>query len=188
MTLIIADGTITIGRHGRLRNRKDEVSMNDGEAGKAFENVRDQIGTCGIWCGSCIVGNGSLRELTRKYRGLITIYSLDEWGPKDVNYGELLRALESIESMPSCSGCLKGGGRDHCEMRSCAESKRITGCSACRETAACKHLEVLQHMRSGAIKAGLFVTTEDLNKQHLIENWTSKLKASWPASALFASD
>ena len=32
-----------------------------------LENVKDQIGYCGIWCGSCIVGNGALRELTRKY-------------------------------------------------------------------------------------------------------------------------
>jgi hypothetical protein len=43
-------------------------------------------------------------------------------------------------------------------------------------------------MRSGAAKAGLFVTTEDLNKQHLIDNWTSRLKAGWPSSVLFADD
>jgi hypothetical protein len=43
-------------------------------------------------------------------------------------------------------------------------------------------------MRSGAIKAGLFVTAEDFNRQHLIDNWTSKLKTSWPGSVLFAND
>jgi len=162
--------------------------VKSGQTRKAFENVRDQIGVCGIWCGSCIVGNGTLRELTRKYRELITVYSVEEWGPKDFDYKELLKGLESIENMPLCSGCLRGGGRENCEMRSCAENKRTTGCYTCREVAMCKHSKPLQHMRSGAIKADLFVTTEDVNREHLIENWTSKLKTSWPGSVLFAND
>jgi hypothetical protein len=155
---------------------------------QAFENVRDQIGFCGIWCGSCIVGNGAFQELTRRYKELIAVYGLEEWRPKDFDYWELLKGLESIAHMQLCPGCLKGGGRDNCEMRLCAETKGITGCYACRETAACKHSEPLEHMRLGAIKAGLFVTTEDLDRQHLIENWTSKLKASWPSSVLLAND
>jgi hypothetical protein len=162
--------------------------MKSRHIGKAFENVRRQIGFCGLWCGSCIVGNGTLRELTRRYRELLAVYSLQEWGPQDFDYNELLKGLESIESIPLCSGCLRGGGRENCEMRACAESKRITGCYTCREIGVCKHLEPLNHMRSGAIKAGLFVTTEDLDRQHLIENWTSKLKTSWPGSVLSAND
>jgi len=159
-----------------------------GETAKAFENVRDQIGVCGIWCGSCIVGNGTLRELTRRYRELITAYSVDEWGPKDFDYKELLKGLESIESMPLCSGCLKGGGRENCEMRACAGSKRIIGCYTCREVASCQCAEPLHHMRSGAIKAGLFVTTEDSDRQELIRNWIAKLRASWPGGVLSARD
>lgn len=162
--------------------------MNNGQTRKAFENVRDQIGVCGIWCGSCIVGNGVLRELTRRYRDLITVYSLEEWGPRDVEYKELLKGLESIQNAPLCSGCLRGGGRENCEMRLCAESKRITGCYTCREIAMCKHSEALQHMRSGAIKAGLFVTTEDSDRSQLIRNWTAKLSTGWPCSVLFAND
>jgi hypothetical protein len=34
---------------------------------KGFENVKSQIGFCGIWCGSCLGGNGAVLELTRKY-------------------------------------------------------------------------------------------------------------------------
>lgn len=60
--------------------------MKSSETGKAFQNVRRQIGACGIWCGSCIAGNGTLRELTRTYRELTTSYSLDEWGSKDLGY------------------------------------------------------------------------------------------------------
>lgn len=162
--------------------------MKSGKSRKAFENVRHQIGFCGIWCGSCIVGNGTLRELTRKYRELITVYSVEEWGPKDFDYKELLKGLESIENMPLCSGCLRGGGRENCEMRSCAGRKRITGCYTCRDVAVCEHPELLQHMRSGAIKAGLFVTTEDSDGQQLIKDWTAKLRTGWPACVLFAND
>lgn len=78
------------------------------------------------------------------------------------------------------------GGRDNCEMRACAESKKISGCYACSEIAVCKHSELLNYMRSGAIKAGLFVTTEDVDGEQFIRQWTARLRASWPASVLFA--
>jgi hypothetical protein len=155
---------------------------------QAFENVRDQIGSCGIWCGSCIVGNGALQELTRRYKELIGVYGLEEWGPKDFDYKELLQGLGSIQSIPLCLGCLKGGGRENCEMRSCAEHRKISGCQACAELIECKHTELLNHMRSGAIKAGLFVNTEDIDRQQLIKNWTAKLRTHWPCSVLFAND
>ncbi|MGB5925902.1 MAG: DUF3795 domain-containing protein [Dehalococcoidia bacterium] len=155
---------------------------------QAFENVRGQIGYCGIWCGSCVVGNGALRALTRRYKELITAYGLEEWGPKDFDHRELLKGLESIENVPLCSGCLQGGGRESCEMRSCAEHRKISGCHACGELVECKHSELLSHMRSGAIKAGLFVSTEDVDRQQLIENWTARLRTNWLASLIFAND
>ncbi|NWG10261.1 hypothetical protein HXY33_00685 [Candidatus Bathyarchaeota archaeon] len=34
---------------------------------RPFENIKNQIGYCGIWCGSCLGGNGATQELTRKY-------------------------------------------------------------------------------------------------------------------------
>ena len=162
--------------------------MDNKYATQAFENVRNQIGSCGIWCGSCIVGNGTLRELTRRYKELITVYSVDEWGPKDFEYRELLKGLSSIQSIPLCSGCLKGGGRENCEMRSCAERRKISGCHMCAGLVECKHTELLNHMRSGAIKAGLFVNTEDVDRGQLVEDWAAKLRTHWPCSVLFAND
>jgi len=162
--------------------------MNSKNRTRAFENVRDQIGSCGIWCGSCIVGNGTLQELTRRYRELITAYSLDEWGPQDFDYGELLKGLESIENVALCAGCRRGGGRDNCEIRSCAEHKEISDCHTCAEIVECKHAELLNHMRSGAIKAGLFVNMDDVDRQQFANNWTARLRANWPCSILFASD
>ena len=156
-----------------------------GALNKAFENVREQIGFCGIWCGSCVVGNGTLRELTERYGEIIGAYGLEEWAPKDFDYKEFLKGLESIQGMPLCPGCLKGGGKDNCEMKACASNKTIDNCSECHELAACQHVEVLQKMRSGALAAGLFVKTEKVDRQQLVEAWMAELKSQWPCCILF---
>ncbi len=154
---------------------------------KAFDNVRNQIGYCGIYCGSCVVGNGTLNELTKRYEEVIRKYGLKEWAPKDFDFSEFTKGLASIQSMPSCQGCLKGGGRDNCEMRTCARSKKISDCSECDQPDTCKNLEILQHMRSGAHDAGLFVKTEKADRERLIEKWTEELKRKWPSCILLCS-
>lgn len=153
--------------------------------GTPFVRVKDQIGFCGIWCGSCIVGNGTLSELTKRYDELITAYDLKDWAPKDFDFKEFKKGLESIQGIPSCPGCLKGGGRDDCEMRSCASGKNISDCSECVESDSCKHTEILQRMRTGALKAGLFVKTEKADDKNLIEKWSAELPGKWPCCVLF---
>ena len=93
---------------------------------KPFENVKNQIGFCGIWCGSCVVGNGTLRELTKRYEEIIEKYGLKEWAPKDSDFKEFMKGLASIQAVPLCRGCLKGDGRPNCEMRVCVSNKKIT--------------------------------------------------------------
>jgi len=104
--------------------------MNQHEAcsmkGEPFENVRNQIGFCGIWCGSCAVGNGVLRELTRRYEQTIKRYGLEEWAPEDFDFEEFTRGLASIQAMPLCRGCLKGDGKPNCEIRACALKASVT--------------------------------------------------------------
>jgi hypothetical protein len=152
---------------------------------KVFENVQDQIGYCGIWCGSCIVGNGTLKELTKRYKGIIKDYDLPKWGPRDIDYSIFLKGFESMQNITLCSGCLKGGGRDNCEIRSCSSQKKYKGCHECFEQLSCKHSKILSHMRSGALKAGLFIKTEKVTNQRIIKNWTAKLKQQWPCLILF---
>ncbi|KPJ61556.1 MAG: hypothetical protein AMJ46_00065 [Latescibacteria bacterium DG_63] len=152
---------------------------------KAFEDVQDQIGFCGIWCGSCAVANGTLRELTQKYEEIIGAYGLSNWGPKDFDFAELSKGLVSIGSMDLCPGCLKGGGRDECEMKGCAIGKGIDDCSACPEPDACEHVELLERMRSGALDVGLYVKTESADNRQLIQKWTDELKVRWPCRILF---
>ena len=63
--------------------------------------------------------------------------------------------------MPVCVGCRRGGGRNECELRACAASRKVAGCGACPEGAPCPHAETLQHMRAGGRQAGLFVEAGD---------------------------
>ncbi|MFC2165706.1 DUF3795 domain-containing protein [Acidobacteriota bacterium] len=155
---------------------------------KHFENVKNQIGACGIWCGSCMAGNGVLQVLTQKYAKIITDYGLEQWAPKDFDFEEFKKGLSSIQEMLLCAGCLKGGGRDDCEIRICVTDKMITDCGECNEPGKCTQIEILDKMRTGAKEAGLFVKMDTTNNQTLIAQWTDQLKSDWPSSILFMDD
>ena len=161
--------------------------MKEKQGNNAFENVKDQIGYCGIRCGSCVVGNGTLRELTKRYKELINAYDLKDWAPKDFDFGEFYKGLESIQSMSLCPGCLKGGGRDDCEIRACAKEKGLEDCTLCKQFGRCK-IELLEYMRSGARKAGLFVKNQDEDRREAVQRWMSELQAKWPCCILFTND
>jgi hypothetical protein len=155
---------------------------------KSFEYVKDQIGYCGIWCGSCVVGNGALRELTRRYEEIVEDYGLEGWAPEDFDFGEFSKGLASLEAMPLCQGCLEGGGNSDCQLRACAVSKGLTDCNDCDQPEVCGNRERLERMRTGALDAGLMVKTGKGDGRELIEMWTEELKDRWPSSILFDAE
>ena len=169
------------GGHDQLDGQEVKASM----VTQAFENVQGQMGYCGIWCGSCIIGNGALRELTKKYERLMRAYGLYHWGPEELDFGRLIEGLEAIQRIPLCPGCLRGGGREGCALRNCAVQNGLASCNQCRAMAACEHIELLQHMRSGALQARLFVNTEDVDREQLMARWAADLQAQWPCCILF---
>jgi hypothetical protein len=156
-----------------------------GEQSEAYEKVKGQIGYCGIWCGSCVVGNGVLKQLTWDYNKIIKDYGLKEWAPKDFDFKEFIKGLTTIQSMPCCEGCLKGGGRDNCEIKACAKSKGLNDCSECRDIKSCPNIKILEHMRTGVQRAGLFVKRKKEKRPILLRKWHKKLKNTWPCCILF---
>jgi hypothetical protein len=136
---------------------------------EAFENVKDQIGHCGIWCGSCAVGNGSLRELTKQYLEIIEKHGLEHWAPKNFDFKEFRKGLVSVSDASFCSGCLKGGGRTNCEIRSCASNKKITNCSICDEFMTCENSKPLKMMREGAKESKLLVINKNGDERVFLE-------------------
>lgn len=154
---------------------------------KAFKNVKNQIGYCGLWCGSCLVGNGTLKELTKRYEEIIKGYGVDEWGAKDFDSKEFLKGLASIQALPICQGCLRGGGNDECKIRPCVLSRKISDCNDCREVTTCKNLEALHKVRTGARRVGMLIKTDN-DQEQLIRKWTAQLKNKWPSHILFLKD
>ena len=145
-----------------------------------FINVKGQIGHCGIWCGSCLVGNGTLNELTGQYEKIIEKYGMKEWAFKNCSFKEFEKGLLSIRSETSCSGCMIGGGRPNCEIRNCASSRDISFCTDCNEYGNCENSKLIQDMREGAFNAGLLVKGKRIDRQGFLKKGMSDLKKIFP--------
>jgi hypothetical protein len=95
--------------------------------------------------------------LADAYRDMAESHGVGQWGAEDFDYEAFLKGLDAIAALPVCPGCLRGGGRDDCELRACATGRDLRGCVSCPERPSCPHGELLQHMRAGAARAGLVV-------------------------------
>jgi hypothetical protein len=126
------------------------------------------------------VGNGTLRELTKRYEHLIKGYGVNKWGAKDFDSEEFMKGLASIQNLPVCVGCLKGGGNDECNIRPCASSKGVSDCGECHEHKTCKHSEELQKVRSGALAVGLLLKASKSGQAELIKKWTAEIRDKFP--------
>jgi hypothetical protein len=133
-----------------------------------------------------VVGNGALEELSKRYEDLVRGYGLEHWGPEDLDFDALITNLRAAGRVAVCPGCRKDGGRDDCELRACATGRNLESCTECPEFGSCEHEEKLRHMRDGAVKAGLFVDDGGVDRERLLEEWTSRLKTAWPCCLLFS--
>jgi len=149
-----------------------------------FENVKHQIGFCGIWCGSCLGGNGAILELTRKYEQLIkrSQPALEKWAPKEFDFNGFMKGLTCIQAMPLCLGCKKSGGDPKCKIRVCASEKKITDCSQCDQLMTCKNFETLEKGYP-KIKQNL-IKTKHVDRRELVDKWINELKGKWPHCVL----
>jgi hypothetical protein len=152
-------------------------------AARAFENVKDQIGFCGIYCGSCAAGNGAIIELTKKYEELVKHYQPEKWAPKDFDFKEFAKGLASIQTMSTCPGCRKGGGNSACAIRICALKRGTEDCGECTELIPCRNYEELERTNPKAKENLMKIRGKDRPK--LIEQWIGELRTKWPHCVLF---
>ena len=157
-------------------------------ANEAYENVREQVGACGIWCGSCAVGNGALQRLIEGLNQVLESHGAEHWAPEEVDYPAFAGGLAMLHGDASCPGCRKGGGREECELRTCASERRLSGCTACGDFGSCAYDELLSHMRKGAIDAGLFVAEPGDDPTGCIDPWEERLMKTWPGLLLFLEE
>ena len=74
---------------------------------EAFEVVRDQMGPCGISCGLCNLGNGTIAGTAMKLKESLKFYAVPTWAPavpggSELNFDHLNRALDWISSNVVC--------------------------------------------------------------------------------------
>lgn len=145
---------------------------------KGSQNAKDQVGFCGIWCGSCPAGNGAIVELTRKYEELIKKWELEKWVPKGFDFKEFAKGLACIQTMSLCPGCRKGGGGPSCRVRLCALGKGLDDCSQCDQIIECKNFDQLE-TSNPKIKTDL-MKIKNVDQKELVKAWTSELQTKWP--------
>ena len=158
-----------------------EINLNR----EALERVRNQVGFCGIWCGSCAVGNGCLSELGVGLRKLLVAYDAPQFAAVSIGWEPFLDTLGSLKQSVACAGCRMGGGRDDCEIRTCALRHGLDQCTECASFGSCEHTAILEHMRSEAARVGLSVLQQGESRHEALHAWTQTQAASWPCCILF---
>ena len=148
-----------------------------------FENVKEQIGYCGIWCGSCAAGNGAIVKLAKGFDELVRKYELENWVPKNFDFKEFAKGLSSIQAMSVCPGCRKGGGLPNCRIKVCASSKKMVDCSRCGQLMECRNF-IFMEKDHPKIKEELMKVNKG-NREGLIAKWTNELRTKWPHCILF---
>jgi hypothetical protein len=134
----------------------------------SFDNVKGQVGHCGLWCGSCIVGNGLLAEMTSRYERVVCGHGVHKWVLKEKG-DEFVQALETIKNVDGCPGCLKGGGDDTCPMRDCTKQRGLVHCDECGAGDGCLHAKRIEYMRSAGKAAGMVSAPSGKERDRLLD-------------------
>jgi hypothetical protein len=123
-----------------------------------------------------------LKDLTNRYEHLIRGYGIDKWGAKDFDGKEFVKGLTSIQTLPVCRGCRKGGGNEVCRMRPCASERKLSDCIECDKTKSCENREALKKVREGALAVGMLVKAQGGHSDHqqLIKKWIAEIGTKCP--------
>jgi hypothetical protein len=124
-----------------------------------YANVKDQVAPCGIRCGECDLGNGSVAETASKLMKYIQRYEIPSWanalpGGNDVDFKRLDQDLVWVGGSMRCPGCLQGGGDPDCPIRSCSREKGFTSCAQCSDLKTCTKFDFLGE-KGEMLKSGL---------------------------------
>ena len=153
----------------------------------SYENVRGQVGHCGLWCGSCIVGNGLLAEMTSQYERVACGHGVHKWVLKEKGEA-FVEALGNIKNVPVCPGCLKGGGDDTCRMRECTKQRGLVHCDECDAREKCPNVEMIEYMRVAGKAAGMIALTSLEERKELIIDEHNSYFKKYPGTFLVSKD
>jgi hypothetical protein len=111
-------------------------------------DVKNQVGPCGITCGACFLGNGSVANSAKTTLDYINMIGIKEWAPlipegSGLNWDETEKTLNWMTKYAYCEGCEKGGGPPDCVIRLCANEKGYELCNMCSELDDCTKFDWL---------------------------------------------
>lgn len=149
----------------------------------AFDNVKGQVGPCGLWCGSCIVGNGLLAEMTAQYERVACGHGVHKWVLKEKGEA-FVEALNTIKEVPVCRGCLNGGGDDTCRMRECTKQKGLIHCDECDDEDKCPHRAMINYMREAGKAAGMIALTSPEERSSMLKDGCEPYFTEYPGILL----
>lgn len=114
---------------------------------KSF-SVETQVGPCGITCGTCFLGNGTMAKTMGEASQYISMSGIKEWSPlvpggSDIDWVETEKALDWMKKYAFCAGCEAGGGPPDCTIRNCASEKGYELCNQCDELDTCEKFDWL---------------------------------------------
>jgi hypothetical protein len=139
---------------------------------EAYNKVKNQLGPCGITCGSCVLGNGTIADTATKTKEFINGYGIKEWAPlvpggKELNWQETEKTLDWLTQYALCNGCEQGGGPPDCTIRTCANEKNHSVCNQCDELEKCEKFDWLKDY--GTILKNTLSENIGLSKQEYIK-------------------
>ena len=115
---------------------------------EALDQVKNQMGPCGITCATCDLGNGTVAETALKLKQYLQTYGVSQWAPlvpggSDINFDQLDKSLEWAQTYTRCFGCEQGGGPPDCTIRLCSKERGYELCSQCPDLEECTKFDWL---------------------------------------------
>jgi len=102
---------------------------------------------CGLYCGDCSFGQGTIPDLARDLRKELRDTRFSELAdvipfPEFKNYQQCYDVLGAMVKL-RCKGCRGGSRSKFCNIAKCAIKKEYAGCWECEDFSSCEKLEFL---------------------------------------------
>jgi hypothetical protein len=146
---------------------------------EALNGIENQVGPCGILCGACPLGSGTVAESAGRTRKHIEDCQIPMWSPfvpggETIDWAAVDRGLNWIQKYACCAGCQNGGGPPDCAIRICARERGYELCRSCGDLDGCNKFEWLKE--HGQEMKGKLKENRELSKEEYIKKMRSSFK------------
>lgn len=105
---------------------------------------------CGLYCGDCAFGRGTIPDLARDLRKELREARFDKVAEvipfkEFQGYPQCYEVLGAMVKL-RCKGCRDGSRSRFCEVAQCAQKKELEGCWECDDFSECGKLKFLEHV------------------------------------------